>query len=303
MKETSHLAVDLSSTASHTRPFQKLIDTRRKQFGLSGRDLAERIGVSQSTLWIWLHNLNGYPHPKAFKPEYLSKISEVLKIPEAKLKSALDASRYLFTPPKTPVPYEAFDPFTSLIGILENDRRKHFSKSYVVNLAKNLLRGAKVTLWLLCAIIALQTASAMGDGQETLITVSGKQYDKVRVTEVTPVTIAFKHSTGVARLPFTDFGPNVQKKYGYDAVKANAWLAEQARVSAAAEQARKEEGARKRQQAAEVQQQVEQMAATLGNAVYDGATHRWYHSQEEAAFARKRALREALQARWEASGR
>ena len=123
------------------------------------------------------------------------------------------------------------------------------------------------------------------------------------MTEITPATIAFTHSSGVARLPFTEFGPDVQKKFGYDEAKARAWLAEQTRVAAAADQARKDEGARKRQQAAEVQRQVEQMAEALGNAVYDGATHRWYHSQEEAAIARERTLREALQARWEASGR
>ena len=242
-------------------PFQKLIDERRKQFGLSGRDLAERIGVSQSTLRIWLHNLNGYPHPKSFKPEHLTKISEALKIPEAKLKSALDASRRLFTPTTDPLlACEAFDPFDSLIGILENDPRKSLSKSYVINLAKNLLRGAKVTLGVAGALIALQTASALADGQDTLITVSGKQYDKVRVTEVTPVTIAFKHSTGVARLPFTDFGPDVQKKYGYDAVKANAWLVDQAQQDAKAEQAQRQQAAKK---GAEVRRRVDAIAHYL----------------------------------------
>ena len=108
------------------------------------------------------------------------------------------------------------------------------------------------------------------------------------------------HSKGVARLPFTEFGPDVQKKFGYDEAKARAWLAEQARVAGTAKQTRKEEGARKRQRATEVQQQVEQMAEMLGNAAYDGATRRWYHSQEEAAFARERALRQALQARSDA---
>lgn len=48
-------------------PIQKLIDSERRRHGLSGRDLAKKIGVSQSTLWIWLHNVVGYPHPKAFK--------------------------------------------------------------------------------------------------------------------------------------------------------------------------------------------------------------------------------------------
>ena len=156
-------------------------------------------------------------------------------------------------------------------------------------------RIVKVTLLVLAAVFVSAPARA-----DDLVTIKGKRYEKVRVTEITPVTIAFTHSSGVARLPFTELGPDVQKKFGYDEAKARAWLAEQARVAAAAEQARKEESARKRQQATEVQQQVEQMAAALGNTVYDGATHRWYHSQEEAAFARERALKEALQARSDA---
>src|SRR5262245_18149290 len=118
-------------------PFQKLIDSARERFGLSGRELAERIGVSQSTLYIWLHNANGYPHQKSCKPHHLSKLSEVLKIPEAKIKSALDASRHLFTPTNNFAPYAAFDPFGNLIDILEHDKRRYFSKAYVLNLAKN----------------------------------------------------------------------------------------------------------------------------------------------------------------------
>ena len=43
-------------------PFQKLVDSQRRRYGLSGRELAEKIDVSQSTLWIWLHNVNGFPH-------------------------------------------------------------------------------------------------------------------------------------------------------------------------------------------------------------------------------------------------
>src|SRR4051794_26678939 len=77
-------------------PFQKLIDSQRKLHGLSGRDLAEKLGVSQSTLWIWLHNMNGFPHPKSFKERHLIKLSKVLKLPQQKIRSALDASRHLF---------------------------------------------------------------------------------------------------------------------------------------------------------------------------------------------------------------
>jgi transcriptional regulator with XRE-family HTH domain len=123
-------------------PFQKLIDARRKQFGLSGRDVAERIGVSQSTFWIWLHNVNGYPHPKSFKSEHVGKLSELLKIPQGKLKSALDASRHIFTPKENPKPLQASDVLGRFIEIIEHDKRTRMSKNYVLNLAKNLHHGA-----------------------------------------------------------------------------------------------------------------------------------------------------------------
>jgi transcriptional regulator with XRE-family HTH domain len=123
-------------------PFQKLIDSQRKRHGFSGRDLAKKIGVSQSTLWIWLHNVNGYPHPKAFKPLHVQRLSRALKIPENKIRSALDASRHLFTPTENPMPHEAFDALARLIEILEHDKRHTISRSYVVNLAKTLHRGS-----------------------------------------------------------------------------------------------------------------------------------------------------------------
>src|SRR5437016_6925617 len=83
-------------------PFQKLIDSQRRLHGLSGRDLAKKLGVPQSTLWIWLHNTNGFPHPKSFNERHLIKLGKVLKLPQQKIKSALDASRHLFTPTENP---------------------------------------------------------------------------------------------------------------------------------------------------------------------------------------------------------
>jgi transcriptional regulator with XRE-family HTH domain len=111
-------------------PFQKLIDSQRKRCGLSGRELTERIGVSQSTLWIWLHNLNGFPHPKSFNSEHVRRLAEVLSISESEIKTALEASR----------PFDAFGRF---IEILENDNRQTVSKPYVLNIAKNLYRCSK----------------------------------------------------------------------------------------------------------------------------------------------------------------
>src|SRR5437879_1262843 len=111
-------------------PFQKLIDSQRRRYGLSGRDLADKIDVAQSTLWIWLHNVNGYPHPKSFKPVHLQRLGRALKIPQAEISRALDASRHLFTPTEKPMPHETFDALGSFIEILENDKRQTVSKSY-----------------------------------------------------------------------------------------------------------------------------------------------------------------------------
>lgn len=74
-------------------PFQELIDSERKSCRLTGRELAEKIGVSHATLWIWLHNINGYPHPKSFKMEHVRRLAEVLEISASEIKAALDASR------------------------------------------------------------------------------------------------------------------------------------------------------------------------------------------------------------------
>jgi transcriptional regulator with XRE-family HTH domain len=103
--------------------------SQRKRHGFSGRHLAKKIAVSQSTLWIWLHNVNGYPHPKAFKGVHLQRLSRTLKIPETKVRSALDASRHVFAPTEDPMPHEAFDALGRLIEILEHDRRHTISRS------------------------------------------------------------------------------------------------------------------------------------------------------------------------------
>ena len=86
--------------------------------------------------------MNGFPHPKSFKQHHLIKLSNALKLPQQKIRSALDASRHLFTPTEDPMPHEAFDALGRLIEILENDKRHTISRSYVLNIAKSLHRGA-----------------------------------------------------------------------------------------------------------------------------------------------------------------
>lgn len=122
-------------------PFQKLIDGRRAEMGLSYADMAEPLGVNRGSVWIWMHNTNGFPHPKSCKPEHLDKLASILKLERAEISRALDASRHLFTPRESaPVP-ESKQALATLISVLENDSRKTVRLSYVLNLARRLQAG------------------------------------------------------------------------------------------------------------------------------------------------------------------
>jgi len=135
-------------------PFQRLIDDRRRELAakdpdLSVRGLARRLSaalapqnVSQSTLWIWLHNENGYPHPKSFKDEHLQALSRVLKLPEEDIRKAIDASRVMYQPKRAMMPVATRDAFKAFIDIMSNDRREVLARTFVLNLAKSLYNGA-----------------------------------------------------------------------------------------------------------------------------------------------------------------
>jgi transcriptional regulator with XRE-family HTH domain len=124
-------------------PFQKLIDSARQRQRMSVRELARRLDVSQSTLWIWLHNENGFPHPKAFKPFHIERLGRALKLPRAAVERSLDASRHLYTAREDPAPHATLDAFRDFIDILDHDRRQTLSRGYILNLAKRLYSGAK----------------------------------------------------------------------------------------------------------------------------------------------------------------
>jgi transcriptional regulator with XRE-family HTH domain len=273
-------------------PFQKLIDSQRKHCGLSVRELAERIGVSQSTLLIWLHNLNGFPDPKSFNSEHVCRLGKALKISETEIKAALDASRRVDTPREHPMPHNTFDAFGRFIEILDNDKRETVSKSYVLNLAKNLYRGPKVTLLVLAGM--LFAAISRADDPETLVAIKGKRFENAHVTEVTPATITIVHAAGIARVPLSELPADVQKKFGYDEAKAKARLEEKAREERARrdrEEAMRAEAARKA--AAEKKQAREEVDAIAhylddgGRLEYDAATHQLYDPDIVAARRRE----------------
>ena len=128
-------------------PFQLLIDSRRRELAatnpeLSSRGLARAIGVSQSTLWIWLHSENGYPAPKSFKDRHMTALSRVLKIAPADIRKAIDSSRIVYGPKTVPIPIKTKDAFRAFIDILKNDRRENITRKFALNLARNLYNGA-----------------------------------------------------------------------------------------------------------------------------------------------------------------
>jgi len=124
-------------------PFQKLLDSARQRQRIPVRELARRIDVSQSTLWIWLHNENGFPHPKAFRGVHVERLSRALKLPKRAIERSIDASRHVYTARERPSPHATLDAFRDFIDILDHDRRQTLSRSYVLNLAKRLYTGAK----------------------------------------------------------------------------------------------------------------------------------------------------------------
>lgn len=122
-------------------PFQKLIETARLRYGFTTRSLGAAIGTSQSNVWIWTHNKNGFPSPKSFKEHHLEALSQVLKIPQEEIRSAIDASRSWYRPGELPPPRPTIDAFKAFIEVLENDKRDRFARSFVINLAKVFYNG------------------------------------------------------------------------------------------------------------------------------------------------------------------
>src|ERR1043166_9808873 len=97
----------------------------------------------------------------------------------------------------------------------------------------------------------------------TLMSVAAVRVKKARITEVTPISVTVVHSTGVSRVPLTEFPPDVQRRFGYDELKARAWLAEQAKVEEAKKQQVAKDQAAKRKEAQRVRREVEAISHYL----------------------------------------
>jgi transcriptional regulator with XRE-family HTH domain len=134
-------------SAPHS-PFQKLVESARVQKRLSYAQLAGKLGdgkasVHPGTLWIWLHNQNGHPHPRSCKPEHLRRLARVLNVPLPRLQETLDASRHIFTKQESPMPAAAVNAWQEFVGWLENDKRTKITRTVVLNMARRFMASAK----------------------------------------------------------------------------------------------------------------------------------------------------------------
>lgn len=132
--------------------------------------------------------------------------------------------------------------------------------------------------------------AAFADELQTLVTTNGHRYEKARITEVTPIAITIFHSTGVSRVPLTEFPPDVQRRFGYDEAKARAWLAEQAKVEEAKKQQVAKDQAAKRKEAQRARREVEAISHYLddgGHLEYDPVSKQLYDPDVETARRRE----------------
>lgn len=159
----------------------------------------------------------------------------------------------------------------------------------VLNIPKSFHRASKVTLLVLAAVASISSVS-LADEVQTLITTNGHRYEKARITEVTPISITIFHSTGVSRVPLSEFPPNVQRRFGYDEDKARAWLAQQAKLEEVKKQQVATGEAAKRKEAERAAHDVGAISHYLddgGHLQYDPLSKRLYDPDVEAARRRQ----------------
>ncbi len=126
-----------------TSPFQVLIENARIKRKLSYREIAQEIGKSAGVVWQWLHSKNGTPTAGSCKEQHLERLAACLDIPLPQIKEAYDLSRHRFTEPGAVVPRPSTEAFQQFIEAVEHDKRTVLKKTYVLNLAKRLLKSGQ----------------------------------------------------------------------------------------------------------------------------------------------------------------
>lgn len=124
-------------------PFQRLISKAMHTKGLSFRSLGQKLDVSPSSLWIWLHNENGFPGKRSFFPErHIPLLAKFLNLDQKQIQESLDLSRAFFAEKSMPSPIAITSAFDDLIEILENKPGRSINREWILNLARRLRAGA-----------------------------------------------------------------------------------------------------------------------------------------------------------------
>jgi hypothetical protein len=125
-----------------TSPWQKLVDGERQKLGLSFADLANAMADgNRGTIWIWVHNKQGYPSPQSFTLARAAALYKTLKIDPKVGATALDASRHLYTAREIPQPFETREAFEQFIETLEAIKPARVLKETILNIARRIHAG------------------------------------------------------------------------------------------------------------------------------------------------------------------
>lgn len=85
----------------------------------------------------------------------------------------------------------------------------------------------KIKLILVFSVVAAASSHAdVGEGTSVLTTLSGKTYRAVRIAEVTPDGVYFRHADGAGKVLFADLPAEVRESLGFDAKKAEGYRKE-----------------------------------------------------------------------------
>ncbi len=121
-------------------------------------------------------------------------------------------------------------------------------------------------------IMLLMSATLLA---EDLTTLSGKKYTGVTINRAEADGISISHGGGLAKIPFSDLSPELQKKYNYEPEKAAAYAAAMAKAQeVAAHRAKLEAGvaaAKAKLAAAEARLPIYKMEAKILQMTDEGA--------------------------------
>jgi hypothetical protein len=143
-----------------------------------------------------------------------------------------------------------------------------------------------MVIFLILTSTTLISSALLADELQTLVSTNGHRYEKARITEVTPLSITIVHSTGVSRVPLTEFPPDVQRRFGYDEAKARAWLAEQANLEESKKKQIAKDQSAKLKEAERGRREGDAISHYLddgGQLQYDPVNKRFYDPDVDAA--------------------